>query len=213
MSTLALSTGMLLAVDPSLTATGWAIADIDRGEIVRAGVIRPPSRWARDVRIDSICATLEQAVVGAHDPDVAVIEVPSGRPGRGSRGGATGHLALYGWAVGEIRRTLLHLMPIDTASGRRSHTRIECYTEREWTRSIERSERVATVRMQTPQLDWSVDRGHDMADACGLAYWWLAGLPLRSEYAQAHDDGACGGRSGGGGDDATEPDGRDTARR
>jgi hypothetical protein len=161
----------LLAIDPSSTAVGWAVADVDQGKIVAGGVIRPPERRPMRVRIGMILDGVAK-LIGDHQPRWAVIEVPSGRPGRGSKGGATGHLGIYGVAVGMIAHLLDELVPTE-AIAPTDDVRVDWVTEREWTRSIARAKRTVRAHHIAPGLDWSIDHGADMADAVGIAAWWL----------------------------------------
>lgn len=162
--------GTILALDPSSTLTGYAV--FAAGVLVDAGVIRSErSRDDAETRIDAMCDELA-AMVEEVMPEVIVIEVPSGRPGRGLVRGAGAHLTIYGVAVGEIRRVCKHW-----ASG--LDCRVVSTTEREWTASRtpkrRREEAILHCRGQHPQIAelLEADTGYDCSDAIGVGLWFM----------------------------------------
>ena len=77
---------IVLAVDPSSTRTGYALMS-DAITVVEAGYLTPER--VRDSAIDRVgamCTELAK-LIREGEPVTGVIEIPSGRPGRGSRAG------------------------------------------------------------------------------------------------------------------------------
>jgi len=105
-----------------------------------------------------------EALLREYDPHDVVIEVPSGKRGKGSQAGATGHLAIYGVAVGAVRRTIAVAAP---------NARVTSVDERTWTRGRSQRERVALAVASVSTYDRAADPGADVADAIGLGLWWL----------------------------------------
>jgi len=152
----------LLAIDPSSTCTGYAIWR--DGHIAEIGRITPGR--TRDHYLDRVEAITGEvaALLVECAPQHAVIEVPSGRRGKGSERGATGHLAIYGVAVGAVLQTLRA----------RPEVCLTCVDERTWTRGRPQRQRVALAVATSPTYDPRQDPGADVADAIGLGLWWLA---------------------------------------
>ncbi len=104
---------VVLGIDPSLTATGWAIAH--RGRVLDAGACTPGGRWpiARTWRMmDDLTAWAEEQrdAVGA-DACLLVIErTPThyGAKGRRGRGAAQGDPRIIVRAVSELAGAIHH---------------------------------------------------------------------------------------------------------
>lgn len=157
----------LLSLDPSSSCTGYAV--FDATELVDAGKLLP--NRAKDVpndRIDAIVAELVKLVT-EHRPDVIVMEDTSGKVSKrhGSGGGAG--LAIYGKAVGEIRRAMkITGIPVD------------CVLENEWTRGTSKGNRqMWCAAKYSRQYDPNADPGGDVSDAICLGDWWLEKQRLR----------------------------------
>lgn len=152
-----------LSLDPSSTRTGYAAWDVDR--MLEAGTLRPDR--VRDdvfVRINAMVRDLRGLVDGGDvgRVEVVVMEVPSGRVGRGARAGATGHLAIYGVAVGALWATC-GAMGLEVVTT----------TERDWTRGVPARRRQAIVSASVRGYDAGTDSGADVSDAIGIGQWWI----------------------------------------
>ena len=156
----------LLAVDPSSTATGYAV--FERGDVIKYGVLKSPKKdyW------DRIVVTAERMlhVASTTQADVIVVEVSSLGVAQKLAGRGRG-LAHYGEAVGAICGWLV-------AWGYDIHR----VPSSEWTRSYrcpgntrkqaskkERQELMAIEHKYKPEGD----SGADAADAIALGAWWL----------------------------------------
>lgn len=152
-----------LSLDPSSTRTGYAAWDVDR--MIEAGTLRP-DRTRDDVfvRIGAMVRELRGLVDGGDcgKVEVVVMEVPSGRVGRGARAGATGHLAIYGIAVGAFWSTCV-AMGLEVVKT----------TERDWTRGVPARRRQALVSASVRGYDAKADAGADVSDAIGIGDWWI----------------------------------------
>lgn len=170
---------LILALDPSTTRTGYAVMSA-ADKIVDAGYLAP--RRTRDdveARIDAMVDGLAE-LCEEHWPRSIIIEVPSGRPGAGSKAGAQGRLAIYGMAVGELRRAAKELVDWH-ARAPRGEPGVVSVNEREWTRGRTKVQRQALIAQQFKAYAQHVarDRGGDVADAIGIGQWWFTRGRLR----------------------------------
>lgn len=158
-------TERVLGVDPSSSHTGYAVLDGPE-VLIDCGVLRP-NRDADPplLRIETMITEL-QAVVAEHEPDVAVVEVTSGKISRRIKRFQPSGLPVYGMAVGAVWRELVVLM--DGA--------VVAVAENEWTGGVPKYTRRLAVCSQFPQYaqGQTRDPGADAADAIGLAQWYLA---------------------------------------
>ena len=151
----------LLAIDPSSRVTGYAVmraADC----LVEAGVLKQDAKLPVLARIDEMVAAVE-ALIDEHVVTHVVIEVTSGKTAGRLRKNVQG-LAVYGMAIGEIRRTVI------TMIGAQNVTAIP---ENEWTKGVPKRERMRLVAMAFSQYKPADDPGGDIADAIWLAMYWF----------------------------------------
>ena len=92
---------IILAIDPSIVATGWAILLEPRPNlnVLASGVWRPKHKDPYE-RLRDLCVCMKSNAQAAGVTDV-VIETTSGKVGERHRGGGAG-LSLYGVAVGGL---------------------------------------------------------------------------------------------------------------
>lgn len=157
----------LLAIDPSSTRTGVAV--FDDGQLIDAMVLVPKDTDDADIRIDAMVEDLGR-ILAKLTPELIVIEVPSGRPGAGIKAGAKAQLAIYGLAVGELRRV------VKAWAAGRTPCQVLSVTERDWTLGRSKKRRAQRMLMLHPgmrELLTEHDRGHDAADAIGIGEWYL----------------------------------------
>jgi hypothetical protein len=174
---------MILAFDPSSQAIGYAaLKGLGRSDLVDGGLLKPsmakdalgdmPAWLHAHLRDKSLAACwrvlsmLQDAadLVEEHQPEVIVVEIPSGKTGTGSRKGAKGSLTTYGFAAGDVYGELRCRWPMITAP----------VNERMWTpdRGGKWLHQVAMDDFY-PQYDRQQDPGADTSDAIGLARWWI----------------------------------------
>lgn len=151
----------LLAVDPSTTATGYAVFRGPR-ELLEAGVIRA-SQGAAQERIDEICDELD-TLIGDHHPTHAVVETSAAHQHGRCGGGKLSGLARYGEAVGAVRATLRIRLGADRVA----------WSSPGWTHQTSKAARVWQVKAAFPDYCLDLDRGADAADAVALGLWWFA---------------------------------------
>lgn len=168
-----MSGGPLISFDPSSTCTGYAV--FEDGRLVEVGWLRGSKRDApAAIRIGEIADEAETLCRQVH-PTTVVIEVPSGRPGKGLERGAKARLAIYGWAVGELRRACVHAVERNACESV-PMGRVVCIDERMWTRGVNRAARVARVLDEHPAFAERLrakDGGADACDAIGLGDWFM----------------------------------------
>lgn len=155
----------ILALDPSSTCTGYAVLDFS-GRLIEGGILRPTSaRLDPATRISQMCADL-RALLNLTRPKAIVIEWTSGHVGGRRHHGHGSGLAIYGVALGSLWQT---------AVGWAQGLGIEVIRilENTWTRGIPKVERSARVRMLYPSYNPAADPGGDLADAVGIAVFYL----------------------------------------
>ena len=160
---------ILLALDPSSTCTGYAV--FDGKKLDEPGLLRPSASYCAERRTAQIVADLRE-LLDAIQPTDIVIEVPSRFPGTGSKAGATGRLAIYGMAVGEIRRVCN-----DWTNSDGTKPEIHSVDERTWTKGRSKAKRQRQLSILYPKHTAALvenDRGGDAFDAIGVGAYWLA---------------------------------------
>jgi len=164
--------GPVVGVDPSSSVTGCGVLSAT-GELVDAWKLTPKTRKYDQTaiqRIDTMCAELWD-VLELAQPQVVVVEITSGKVGQRHKGDGAG-LAVYGMAVGAMWRVVW------TWIARRNHNATsewECVPvpENVWTAGVAKRKRMANIERIYSGYDPADDRGGDVADAIGLAAWWL----------------------------------------
>jgi hypothetical protein len=157
----------ILSLDPSSTLTGWASMHRS-GQLLEAGLLRPDSR--RDASWDRVCSLSDSLweLLEEVRPGTILIEWSSGKIGKRHHGLGAG-LAVYGCGVGG--------QAMIAREWARAHpgVRIEAVLENTWTRSAPKSHRTAAIVAMYPAYAASAgeDAGGDIADAIGLATWWI----------------------------------------
>lgn len=171
---------MILALDPSSTRTGYALGT-GAGQIVEAGYFTPVAKSPAMERIRSMAGDLLELLDG-HEEELAgiVVEVCSGRPGSGSRRGASSSLAIYGMAAGAMWMASVMWGPGKSAT--RGDVPVHAVTEQEWTRRVPKKDRQLGIAGLFPQYAAAIsqDGGADVADAIGLMRWWFIERAARS---------------------------------
>lgn len=162
----------VLSIDPSFTVTGWAL--FDSHELVdfnKWKTVGGKTERATDERLDLI----QQAafhLITDFNPDIALVEMTSGKVNTGRHGGGGSGLSKYGMAIGVIWATCSTLIP-----GSDGVVSIE---ENTWTRRIPKKDRQMAIAVQYPQYDMTEDKGGDIADAIGMYDWWRQEQLVRS---------------------------------
>lgn len=154
--------GPWLTLDPSSSATGWAIFD-GRGGVKSFGVLRPIRSASPIARIDQMVRKAVHLCMD-HKPVLVVLELASGRVHRSHKGGGSG-LTMLGAAQGAMRQAVRDLgFPVEVVS------------ELEWTGRIDKEVRAGRIRMEFPEYRAFAKAGHDngfdAADAIGLGLWY-----------------------------------------
>lgn len=150
---------ILLALDPSSQATGWAV--FDDGRLRRCGVWRPKSGslWARiDATGLAVGTMLDEC-----RPDHVVVEVTSGMTYKRVRAHSLSALAFAQGAVVQAARGPHHRTPVHPVD------------EQQWTGRRPKKLRAKMVAATEPVYAAFApkDKGLDAADACGVGLWWL----------------------------------------
>jgi len=163
----------VLGIDPSSTCTGYAVMTGVRA-IVEAGLLRPDR--TRDRPIDRILAMLGSLgeLLVAHVPDTVLIEVSTGRVGRGRRAGAGHGLVVYGMAVGHVHERCRAWSALRWPNGGSANVLpIEADA---WTAGRPKGARIRRLAAEFPTHRRALlesDSGGDAADAIAMTQWWF----------------------------------------
>jgi hypothetical protein len=155
--------GVLLGLDVSSTATGWAVYHLHTGEWGASGLIKPPARLSALERIDLMVEALKGHIAEL-EPALCILEWSDGRTA-GRLGKATGLHRL-----GAAQYAALMVL-------REAGCPVETVGENTWTRRVPKAKRGERLRETCPAYAgyWGTrDRGLDVADAFGLVLWRLA---------------------------------------
>lgn len=180
MTTVPNSDGLLLALDPSSSCTGWAVGYRygNKAEVIRADRLRAASKGKTAIaRIQWQTDALWEIIEG-HQPTAAIIEITSGKVNIARHTGGGAGLGVYGMAVGALWQAC-RLHPDCGA--------VHTVTENEWTRGFRKKAARATraVMIWPPYADVK-DAGWDIADAICLLDWFagrLAAAEAEALYA------------------------------
>lgn len=154
---------IILAIDPSSTATGWAVLRPEKHEIIAYGVWRGSRKDDSYVRIEKMCR-LMFVHIELFRPQHVVIEVTSGKLAR-RLAGTEAHIAMYGVAVGAFWAWLRLLQPGLNYEAHRVY-------ENEWTDGVPKIKRHPLVLAEFPEHADDIGKRHDVTDAIGLGMWW-----------------------------------------
>lgn len=149
---------MLISIDPSSSAIGWA--NFEDGKCEGSGVLR--RRGHDDVGgwvTESIATIFRRP--WAFEKRVCVVEIPGGRVHAGHSGGGSG-LAVYGFAAGVAWCVAAIWAP-----------RVEAVTPERWCGGHSKEKRRRVAVKAAPWYDPAKDRGCDESDAIALGVWWL----------------------------------------
>jgi Holliday junction resolvasome RuvABC endonuclease subunit len=167
---------LIFSVDPSSTRTGWALMNRDE-RLLQAGVMLPDKiRSEPQFRIGRMCEDLRQLLT-EFEPDHIVIEITSGKVGLRRHTGLGAGLAIYGMSIGALWREAegwLRSLPVNKKG------RIHLVLENDWTGGVTKQERVAEVANVFSQYKIKDDPGGDIADAIGLAVWFIRENKMRT---------------------------------
>lgn len=153
----------LLALDPSSTATGYALFQDDK--LLACGKFRGRAKDRALLRCELMLAEV-QGICLDHAPLDVVIEMPGGKVHRRIAGRAPAGLDLYGMAAGMIYQGCNGLHP-------KAVRAIHAVTPNEWTGGRGKAERAKLYgAMFRGVYDPAADKGLDIADAIGLGLWF-----------------------------------------
>lgn len=158
---------IILALDPSSTICGYAAMDRS-ARLLDAGLIRPVSR--SDASFERVMAMADDVSVllDRWRPGTVLVEWTRGKVGK-RHGGLGAGLAVYGTGVGAIGRECVHW------ARDRGSCEVLPIMENDWTRGQPKASRQLAIAALYPEYSPHIaeDGGGDMADAIGLACWWL----------------------------------------
>ena len=157
----------ILGLDPSSTVTGYAVMGDDY-TLFDAGRFVPGKNDPVEVRTDAMCDDLAELLEDVV-PDVIVLEWTSGKTAGRLQNRRMSGLQFYGIGLGEVRREIIHWL----RSRPTDRHRLVLVPENEWTKGKGKDERAAIIARLYRQYDFTADVGHDMADAIGVARYWL----------------------------------------
>jgi hypothetical protein len=163
---------IILALDPSSTICGYAALRRNRS-ILELGLITPVSR--NDPSFDRVISMGKDLVtlLDLLKPGIILIEWTKGKVGLRRHGGQGAGLAVYGAGVGWLGCTAWHW------ALSRPRCELIPILENTWTRGVPKEARQEAMRSLVVEYGGVADPGGDIADALGLALWWLKEESLR----------------------------------
>jgi hypothetical protein len=157
----------VLALDPSSTCVGYALLAGDK-TLLAAGVIKPDKASAPSYeRICSLRRDL-RTLLDELEPDTILVEWTKGKVGHRRHLGQGAGLAVYGAGVGAIAAEA-----DNWGQRRQPPVPVVAVLENDWTRGVPKDVRRKVIEQQYTQYKSAMDPGGDMADAIGLAGFWL----------------------------------------
>ncbi len=168
----------IMAFDPGLTHTGWAVRD--EADYVNAGNIVPVKTGPLWVRLEDLASSVLSLLV-EYNPAAIVIEWSSGHVDTNRHKGGGAQLASYGAAVATVwQEAILYRVYCDL-NNTLSHQKVTIHnTDEHWCRSIPKRLRPAVAAQLFPAYAGLSDPGADMADAICLADWLFKEMQMRS---------------------------------
>lgn len=154
---------ILLALDPSLTCTGYAVGTSDR-HLIESGRITPTCTSGKvdaTLRAWSMCKDIDD-LIREHDIEQAVVETPAPQAPRGKHG-SKGQ-AKYGVAVGVIACHVIESLGIG---------KVTVVAADDWTGQVPKQRRALCVAADFPNYSTKRDPGLNVADAIALMQWWF----------------------------------------
>ena len=161
----------ILAIDPASVVCGiacgtWRPGVSQDAVIERASLIRETKTMDSEQRIVNLVDRFVH-IVEREQPDRIIVEIPSGKPGTGSKRGASYSLIIYGGAAFALR-TACQMMIQKCGFGFELHT----VKENIWTRRWTKRERQLMACAIVPGYQIANDPGVDAGDAACLLMWW-----------------------------------------
>lgn len=146
--------------------------------LIQAGLLLPDKQTAAsEFRIGVMCSGL-WTLLNYWQPKTILIEWTSGKVGKNRHGGQGAGLAVYGIAVGSLWREVLAWLRYQPPENQLV-TNVVLVKENTWTRQVPKADRIAAVAAVYPEYDAGNDSGGDIADAIGLAVWYLREQAVR----------------------------------
>jgi len=162
---------LIFSLDPGSLITGFALMKPPE-KLIRAGTLEPDKKTApSELRIAAMCRSLWD-LLNYYQPKTILIEWTSGKVGkRHGRGGGAG-LAIHGAATGALWREVLAWLRWQPPENQIATT-TRLITENTWTRQVPKADRQAAIAQMFPEYKVEQDPGGDIADACGLAVFYM----------------------------------------
>lgn len=173
---------MIVSLIPTSTSVCYAaLAGLGQGELVAADCLRPSPGNPFHDHPESLHSHLQQPslravmrVIGLMrdtadlldelQPAQVVVRVPSAMFGQSKQTDGRGSLAIHGLAAGVILAAVEHTLP----------GRVVPITDRDWAAARGSKKQLQqTIDATYPTYDWADDPHGHVADAIGLARWWI----------------------------------------
>jgi len=158
---------LIISLDPSSTIVGFAVMRADI-QLIKAGVIEPDHRGDCSYnRIRSMRRDL-RGLLDTIRPGTILVEWTTGKVGGRRHHGLGAGLAVYGCGVGAIATEAEHWIEMND-----SDSEVIAILENDWSRGVPKEERQLAIAQMFREYSIGKDLGGDIADAIGLAVWWM----------------------------------------
>jgi len=169
---------LIFSLDPGSLKSGWALMRKPE-QLVKAGLLLPDKQTAPSaLRINTMCCSL-WTLLNYYQPKTILIEWTSGKVGRKRHGGGGAGLAIHGAATGALWREVLAWLRWQPPQNQ-LETKVQSVRENDWTRQVPKADRQAAIAQMFPAYNIKEDPGGDIADAIGLAVWYMRENKLRA---------------------------------
>jgi len=177
---------VIFSIDPGSIRSGWCVMKPPE-ELVRFGLLLPErQKSSSEVRINDICLGL-WPLLDFWRPGVVLVEWTSGRLNRKRHSGSGQGLGVHGAATGALYREAVAWLRWQPAKNQ-LETKVVLIKENDWSRGIPKRNRAIAVAAMFTQYKIEDDQGGDIADAVGLAIFYLRENLLRAaELVGAQD--------------------------
>lgn len=154
-----------LFIDPSSTATGYAVMNLVSLELLEGGIIRPKGQEHALGRVLVMRAELLQ-ILQQFEPAEIVVELPLGKQWTRQQAKKSGMAVWAGaaWA--------LWMVCFEWASIRAGRTAAHAIGNDDWTRGGSKQDRQRLVAALFKTYGPAKDKGMDLSDAIALGLWW-----------------------------------------
>jgi Holliday junction resolvasome RuvABC endonuclease subunit len=162
---------IIFSLDPGSIRSGFSVMK-PPDQLIEAALLLPDKKaMGSEFRINTMCQDLWQ-LLDKHQPTIIIVEWTSGKLNQRRHRGSGQGLGVHGAAKGALWREAIawrRSLPAEQQIG----VKVIVVRENDWTNGVPKLNRQAAIAVLFPQYRVEQDSGGDIADAIGLAVWYL----------------------------------------